>query len=130
MKICQFLKSSAIKRMLKHIQGLSIGWKTFFSFLSLFLLMMFSINLLILNYQKKLLREQIYTNISNTLENLSKEIIDNLVFFDPLAIDEKISLAASSPGIEYLMIIDQNGRIVGHTDKSKLEIYVNSDYSR
>ncbi|GAB6182984.1 ATP-binding protein [Thermodesulfovibrio hydrogeniphilus] len=130
MKIFQFLKGSAIKRILKHVQGLSIGWKTFFSFLILFLFMMLSINLLILNYQKKLLRQQIYTNISNILENLTKDIIDNLVFFDPLAIDEKISFATSNPGIEYLMIIDQNGRIVGHTDKSQLGLYVKPDFSR
>ncbi|MCX8034043.1 MAG: ATP-binding protein [Thermodesulfovibrio sp.] len=91
---------------------------------------MLSINLLILNYQKKSLRNQIDINISLILENLSKDVIDNLIFFDPLAIDEKISSAMNNPGMEYIMLTDKNGRIIGHSDKSLLGSIINLDYNR
>lgn len=128
MKIWRYLKSSVIKKSLINIQRLSIGWKIFFSFLILFLVIMLSINILILNYQKKSLRDQVDTNVSLILENLSKEVIDNIIFFDPLAIDEKISLAMNNPGMEYIMLTDKNGRIVGHNDKSQLGAYINLDF--
>lgn len=87
-----------------------------------------SINLLIINYQRQSLRNQIDTNISILLENLSKEVIDNLVFFDPLAIDEKISIVMNNPGIEYILLTDNRGRIVGHTDKRQLGTYIDLDF--
>lgn len=130
MKIIKYLKNSVIDKTLKNIQRLSIGWKIFFSFLVLFLVIMISFNLLILNYQKKSLRTQIDKNIYLILENLSKDVIDNLIFFDPLAIDEKISLAMNNPGMEYIMLTDKNGRIVGHSDKSQLGKLINTDYGK
>lgn len=130
MKIWQYLKNSVIRHYINNIQRLSIGWKIFFSFLILFLAIILSINLLILNYQKKSLKNQIDSNVSLILENLSKDVIDNLIFFDPLAIDEKISLAINNPGIEYIMLTDKNGRIVGHSDKNQLGKYINLDYEK
>ncbi|MCX7914322.1 MAG: ATP-binding protein [Thermodesulfovibrionales bacterium] len=130
MKTWHYLKDSAIDAFIRRIQRLSIGWKIFFSFLFLFLVIVLSINLLILNYQKKSLRSQIDSNVLVTLENLSKEVIDNLIFFDPLAIDEKISLAMNNPGMEYIMLIDKNGRVVGHSNKRYLGTYVNLDYNK
>ncbi len=124
MKIWQYLKSLVFKEISKKIQRLSISLKIFFSFLVLFLVVTLSINLLIINYQRQSLRNQIDTNISTLLENLSKEVIDNLVFFDPLAIDEKISLVMNNPGINYIMLVDKNGKIVGHSDKSYLGNYI------
>jgi signal transduction histidine kinase len=91
---------------------------------------MFSINLLILNYQKNSLRNQIETSISLMLDNLSRELIDHIVFFDPLVIDEKLSLAINNPGMEYIMLIDKNGRIIGHTDKINLGSYTATDFNK
>ncbi len=130
MKTYLYLKNSVIKKALKSVQRLSIGWKIFFSFLLLFLIIMLSINLLIINYQKKSLKNQINRNISLLLENLSKDVIDHLVFFDPLGIDEKISLAMNNPGMEYIMLIDKNGKIVGHSDKRNLGKYINGDFNK
>lgn len=130
MKILQYLKSSVIKNFLINIHTLSIRWKNFFSLLILFLVIVLSINFLILNYQKKSLKDQIDINVSLILENLSKDVVDNLIFFDPLAIDEKISSAINNPGMEYIMLTDKNGRIIGHTDKSLLGSYINLDLNR
>lgn len=130
MKIWNYLRNSVTKKALVSIHRLSIGWKIFFSFLILFFVIMLSINLLILNYQKKSLRNQIDANISLLLENLSKEVVDNFIFFDPLAIDEKINSAMSNPGMEYIMLTDNNGRVIGHSDRSQLGKYVNLDYNR
>ncbi|MCS7163519.1 MAG: ATP-binding protein [Thermodesulfovibrio sp.] len=130
MKIWQYLKNSVLRKLIINIQRLSIGLKIFISFLILFLLIMLSINILILNYQKKSLKEQIDSNVSLILENLSKDVIDNLLFFDPLAIDEKISLAMNNPGMEYIMLTDKNGRVVGHSDKAQLGKYINLDFNR
>lgn len=130
MKIYQFLRNSVIKKSILGIKRLSVGWKIFFSFLILFVVMMLSINLLILSYQKKSLKNQLNSNIFFVVENLSKDTIDNLVFFDPLAIDEKISSAMNNPGIEYILITDNTGRIVGHSDKSQLGKYLNLDLNK
>ncbi len=130
MQIWHYLKNSVIKKIINNIQRISIGRKIFFSFLLVFLMIMLSINILILNYQKNSLREQIDNNISIILENLSKDVIDNLIFFDPLAIDEKISLSINNPGMEYIMIVDKNGRIVGHNDKSQMGKYITLDYTK
>ncbi len=128
MKICQHFKNSVIKKSLKNIVRLSISWKIFFSFLIIFLIIVLLINFLIINYQKKSLKEQINTNVLLQLENLSKDVIDNLVFFDPLAIDEKLALTMNNPGIEYVMIADQRGRIVGHSDKKYLGKKIDIDF--
>ncbi|MCX8030852.1 MAG: ATP-binding protein [Thermodesulfovibrionales bacterium] len=125
-----YLKDSVISKVLKNIQRLSIGWKIFISFLLIFLVIVLSINFLILNYQKKSLRNQINSNVSVALENLSKEVIDNLIFFDPLAIDEKITLAMNNPGMAYIMLIDRNGRVVGHNNKNKLGRFIELDYNK
>ncbi len=130
MKIWCYLKNSVIKSILKSIQKLSIGWKIFFSFLALFLVIMLSINILILNYQKKSLRSQIHSNISILLDNLSKDLIDHIIFFDPLAIDEKLSLSMNSPGMEYILLADKKGKIVGHSNKNMLGSFIELDYRK
>lgn len=124
MKILQYLKSLAIKKLSNKIQRLSIGRKIFLSFLILFLILILAVNLLILNYQKKSLKQQINENITLLLENLSKDVIDNIIFFDPLKIDEKITLIMNNPGIEYIMIADKDGRIIGHSNKKELGNFI------
>ncbi len=124
MKILKYLKSLVTEKIIKKLQRISIRMKIFLSFLFIFLLIMISINLLILNYQKSSLKTQINTNITSLLENLSKDVIDHIIFFDPLAIDEKISLVMNNPGINYIMLVDKNGKIVGHSDKSYLGNYI------
>lgn len=129
MKILKYLKYLVTERIIKKLQRTSIGIKIFLSFLLLFLIIMISINLLILNYQKSSLKNQINTNITVLLENVSKDVIDHLVFFDPLAIDEKISIVMNNPGIDYIMLADKNGKIVGHSDKSQLGSYIKMEPS-
>lgn len=124
MKIIKYLKPLVTEKIIKKFQIMSIRMKIFLSFLFIFLFIMISISLLILNYQKSSLKTQINTNIISLLENLSKDVIDHIIFFDPLAIDEKISLAMNNPGINYIMIADKNGKIVGHSDKSYLGSYI------
>lgn len=130
MKIFHYLRDSVIKKLLTGILRLSIGWKIFYSFLLIFIIIMLSLNLLILNYQKNSLRNQMHHNITLLIENISKDVVDNIIFLDPLAIDEKISLALNDPGIEYIMLTDRNGRIIGHSNKSLLGEKIELDFRR
>lgn len=129
MKILKYLKYLVTEKIIKKLQRTSIGIKIFLSFLLLFLIIVISINLLILNYQKSSLKNQINTNITVLLENVSKDVIDHLVFFDALAIDEKISIVMNNPGIDYIMLADKNGKIVGHSDKGQLGNYIKMEPS-
>jgi len=124
MRILQNLKNSVTSKFSSKIKRISIGEKIFFAFLILFIILILTVNLLILNYQKKSLKNQINRNITTLLENLSKDTIDHIVFFDPLAIDEKITLIMGNPGIEYIMIADKNGRIIGHSSKKELGNFI------
>ncbi|MGB9710269.1 MAG: ATP-binding protein [Thermodesulfovibrio sp.] len=124
MQISQHLKNLAINKVLDKFQRMSIVKKIFVSFLILFIILILAVNLLILNYQKNSLKSQINKNITLLLENLSKDAIDHIVFFDPLAIDEKITLIMNTPGIDYIMIADKNGRIIGHSNKKELGNFI------
>jgi two-component system sensor histidine kinase HydH len=124
MKILQNLKNSVKNSFLNKIKRISIGGKIFLSFLILFIILIVAVNLLILNYQKKSLKNQINENITIVLDNLSKDAIDHIVFFDPLAIDERLMLIIGSPGVEYIMIADKNGRIIGHSSKKELGNFI------
>ncbi|MGC8938464.1 MAG: ATP-binding protein, partial [Thermodesulfovibrio sp.] len=124
MQISQHLKNLAINKVLYKFQRMSIVKKIFVSFLILFIILILAVNLLILNYQKNSLKSQINKNITLLLENLSKDAIDHIVFFDPLAIDEKITLIMNTPGIDYIMIADKNGRIIGHSNKKELGNFI------
>lgn len=130
MRIFHYLRDLVINRVVKAIQRLSIGWKIFFSFLLVFIAITLSLNLLIVNFQKNSLRNQMYQNITLIIENISKEVVDNIIFFDPLAIDEKISLALNDPGVEYIMLTDRNGKIIGHSNKSLLGEQIEVDLRR
>jgi len=123
MKILKNL-NNLVTNNINKIKRISIGKKIFLSFLFLFIILIVAVNLLILNYQKKSLKNQINENIITVLENLSKDAIDHIVFFDPLAIDEKITLIIANPGIEYIMIADKNGRIIGHSSKRELGKFI------
>ncbi|QER42638.1 GHKL domain-containing protein [Thermodesulfobacterium sp. TA1] len=115
---------SFLYRLLRNV---SIRNRIFFSFLLVIILLLFSVNFLIINYQKKSLKEQYYKNLNHSLESFSLEVVDWLVFFDPLKLEEKVNALKTTPGITYVMIVDKNGRVVAHTDPSQLGSFISLD---
>ncbi|MDK2860847.1 MAG: two-component system, NtrC family, sensor histidine kinase HydH [Thermodesulfobacterium sp.] len=108
----------------KLLRSFSIKSRIFLSFLFLITLLLFSVNFLIINYQKNSLKNQYYEGLTHNLENFSLEVVDWLVFFDPLKLEEKVSSLKNLPGIVYVMVVDKNGRIVAHTNPSKLGQFI------
>lgn len=130
MKILQYLNVSSTKNILDKLSRISIGKKIFISFMGIFCVLLILINLLIINYQKKSLKAQLNENIYILLNSFSKDVIDHIIFYDPLAIDEKITLLSETPGINYILVADKNGRIIGHNDKTQLGKYIKIDINK
>ncbi|WP_169740274.1 hypothetical protein [Thermodesulfobacterium hydrogeniphilum] len=97
MKIINFLKNWQT-RPIKLFKNLEISWKRlsirkkiFVSSFAIIISLVFLIDFLILSYQEQTLKKEIYNRLRSHLNALAYEIIDYIVFLDPLKLDEKIS---------------------------------------
>lgn len=108
----------------KLLRRFSIRNRLFLSFLFIIILLIFSVNFLIINYQKKSLKKQYYQGLKHNLEIFSLELVDGLIFFDPLKLDEKVNSLKTTPGIVYVMVIDKKGKIVAHSNASQLGNFI------
>lgn len=127
MKILNNLKIIFIKHKVKFLsffnkilRKFSIKTRIFACFSFILFFIVISIGLLIVNYQKNSIKSQYYLNLKSTLEALSLEVIDDMINFDPLRLDEKIELFRNRPEVVYMMIIDLNGKIIAHTEPINL----------
>jgi len=62
----------------KLLRRFSIRNRLFLSFLFIIILLIFSVNFLIINYQKKSLKKQYYQGLKHNLEIFSLELVDGL----------------------------------------------------
>uniref|UniRef100_A0A7V4N453 histidine kinase n=1 Tax=Thermodesulfobacterium geofontis TaxID=1295609 RepID=A0A7V4N453_9BACT len=108
----------------KLLRRFSIKNRLFLSFLFIIILLIFSVNSLIISYQRKSLKKQYYQGLKYNLEISSLELVDWLIFFDPLKHDEKVNFFKTTPGIVYVMVIDKKGKIVAHTNASQLGNFI------
>ncbi len=115
---------SFLKILNSYWHRFSIRKKIFISYLVIIVALVFFIDILILSYQEQTLRKEIYNRIHSRLSAFAYEIIDYVVFLDPLKLDEKISVLIKNPGIKYIMIADLNGRIIAHSNHKKLGSYI------
>lgn len=102
----------------------SIRKKIFISFFIIIFFLIFFIDFLILDYQERSLKTEIYNRLKSDLNAFNYEIVDYVIFLDPLKLDEKVSLLMQHPGIKYIMIVDLNGRVIACNDRRKLGTYV------
>ncbi|MBO8143479.1 MAG: sensor histidine kinase [Thermodesulfobacterium sp.] len=130
MKIIEFLKNwqnkifNFRKKVLFVWNRFSIRKKIFVSFLVIVFIITFLTDFLILDYQKRSFKTEIHKKLKSDLDALNYEIIDYVIFLNPLKLDKKVSLLMQNPGIKYVMIVDQNGRIIAHSNRKKLGTYI------
>ncbi len=101
-------------KRLTILQKFSVAIILIFTFAGL------TISTLIISKQKRALREEIYNNQVVIITNFVKEAVDALVSMDPLRLDEMIKVLASTPGFVSAAIVDNNLRVVGHSQKRNL----------
>lgn len=113
-------KANILGFISKLLRRVPIKTRIFLCFSLILLLLIVSINVLIINYQKNSIKNQYYLSLKSTIENLAIEAIDDIVRFDPLKLDERVDLFRDKPGVVYMMIVDLNGRIIAHTEPINL----------
>ncbi len=105
------------ERLSSFFRKLPIAQKFTFSAVLLVVIIMVVVNLLIITYQKSALKEEMENNQLLLIRNFAKDIVEPLMFLDPLRLDEHIQVTSQTPGCAYIMVTDRTGRIVAHTDR-------------
>ncbi|UCG78037.1 MAG: HAMP domain-containing protein [Nitrospirota bacterium] len=115
--------------IINKLKTLSLGSKFSIAVTLLIILSMVGIASLIINYQKESLRQSTFENNLSMTRNLAKDSVEPLITFDPLRLDElvKTTLEATSSCI-YSMIIDSEGQLVAHTNRSLLGTDLSSEH--
>jgi len=119
--------TNIIKNFLIFWRSFSIRTKIFFSFFVIIFTMISLVNFCLIKYQEYTLKKEIYNRLKANLENFNYEIVDHIVFFDPLKLDEKVKSLMHYPGIRYVMIADLSGRIIAHSNRKELGNYIKVD---
>ncbi len=99
---------------------LSLGLKFSIAVTILIMLTMVWIATLIINYQKESLRQSTFENNLTMTRNLANDSIEPLLVFDPLRLDEFVNTVLNATSCIYAMIIDKDGNLVAHTNRSML----------
>ncbi len=103
-----------------RVKKFSLGLKFSIAVTLLIILTMVGIASLIINYQKEALRQSAYDNNLSMTRNLAKDSVDALIVFDPLRLDEMVNTVLDATSCIYAVIIDKDGMVVAHTDRSLL----------
>lgn len=109
------------------LRTINLGLKFSLAVTVLIILAMVGIATLIINYQKESLRQNIFENNLAMTRNLAHDSIDPLIVFDPLRLDELVNTVLSATSCIYAMIIDKDGKIVAHTNRSLLSQEINPE---
>ena len=107
-------------RLLSLFRTLPIAHKFTFSVVLLILVIMITVNALIITHQSRALREEMEGSHLLIVRDLAKNLVEPLMFLDPLKLDELLLVTAQTPGCVYVMASDRTGRVVAHTDRKLL----------
>ncbi|HTZ18536.1 MAG TPA: ATP-binding protein [Dissulfurispiraceae bacterium] len=99
---------------------LPIAQKFTFSVALLILVIMVAVNALIITYQKNAIGEEMDSSHLIVIKNFAKDIVEPLMFLDPLKLDEHLQVVSQTPGCVYALITDRSGRVVAHSDRKML----------
>lgn len=99
---------------------LSLVQKFSVAIIFLIFIIMLIINSLIITRQRTALKTEINNSQLVVVRNFAKDAVEPLIFMDPLRLDELVRTIAQTPGCLYAAIIDNNRRIVAHTDRRLL----------
>ena len=108
-------------------RGLSLAHKISAAVIFLIFIIMLVVNVLIVNRQKSLLKEELSKNHFVVAGTLAKDALEPLIIKDPLRLDEIVRLTAQTPGCVYAGIIDINNKVVAHTDRKWLGMVLHRD---
>lgn len=81
---------------------------------------MIIVNALIITYQRSSLRAEMENNHRVLAQKLAKDVVEPLIFMDPLRLDELVRTTAQTPSCSYAGIADKDKRIVAHTNRKLL----------
>ncbi|MCK5506748.1 MAG: HAMP domain-containing protein, partial [Thermodesulfovibrionia bacterium] len=109
------------------LRQLGLGLKFSIAVTLLIMLTMVGIATLIINYQKESLRQNTFENNIAMTRNLAKDSIEPLIVFDPLRLDELVNTVLEATSCIYAMIVDRDGNLVAHTNRSLLGTAVKKD---
>lgn len=97
---------------------LSLGMKFSIAVTLLIASTMFGVATLIVSYQEESLRQNTSESHRAMTENLAHDAAESLLIFDPLRLDELVRTVKEASAGAYAMVIDREGRVVAHTQRS------------
>lgn len=106
--------------LLGTLRKMPLAQKFVFAVVCLILIIMIAVNSLVVTSQRAALRTEMENSHLLVIRNLAKDVIEPLMLFDPLRLDEHLQVTAQAPGIVSLGVLDRSGRIVAHTDRKQL----------
>lgn len=90
------------------------------SVILLIFLIMIILSTLIIEHQRKTLKTEMDNNQKLIINNFAKDIVEPLMFLDPLRLDEHTNIISQSTKCIYAMVINSDRRAVSHTDRRLL----------
>ncbi len=108
------LNIKAVFRRLSIVQKFSV------SVILLIFLIMITLSTLTIEHQRKTLKAEMDSNQNLIINNFAKDIVEPLMFLDPLRLDEHINIISQTTECIYAMVINKEGRIVSHTNRRML----------
>ncbi len=99
---------------------LSIVQKFSVSVILLIFLIMIILSTLIIEHQRRILKAEMESNQKLIINNFAKDIVDSLMFLDPLRLDEHINTISQTTECTYAMVLNSDGRVVSHTNRRLL----------
>lgn len=104
----------------EHFRRLTIVQKFSVSVILLIFLIMLILSTLIVEHQRKTLKSEIENNKKMIINNFAKDIVDSLMFLDPLRLDEHTNTISQTTECTYAMVLNRDGRVVSHTNRKLL----------
>lgn len=114
------MKAGFIRRIRYGFRNMSLVRKFSSAVVLLILIIMMVINTLIITHQERTLRAELDNNRLVLAQKLAKDVVEPLIFMDPLRLDELVRTTAQTPGCAYAGVVDKTRRIVAHTNRKLL----------
>ncbi|MBZ0155501.1 MAG: sensor histidine kinase [Alphaproteobacteria bacterium] len=107
-----------------HIRGafrrMSLVQKFSAAVVFLIFTVMVMVNTLIITHQRRAFKAEMEGNHRVLAEKLARDVMELLIFVDPLRLDKLVRTTAQTPACTYAVIVDKKMRIVAHTSRKLL----------
>lgn len=108
------------------LRKMPLAQKFVLAVVCLILVIMIAVNSLVITTQRVALRAEMESSHLLVVRNLAKDVVEPLMFLDPLRLDEHLQVTAQTPGSVFIAVLDRSERVVAHTDRKML----GSDWSQ